>query len=233
MLVVVVGARAGKSLAAVDKTTGEVLWTSLSDKAGYSTPGLVEVDGVSQLVVLMGEAVVGVSAEDGREFWRHPWKTTLDANVATPIFLDDRLFISTGYGTGAGMFKLSVKDGVPAAELLWKSRNMKNNFSTCVLFDGHLYGFNDRFLTCIEFDSGDVQWRERGFNHGSLLLADGKLIIAGERGTLALAEASPEAYREISSFRVFEGKWWTVPTLAGGKLFVRNDEELVCLNLKP
>jgi len=83
------------------------------------------------------------------------------------------------------------------------------------------------------FDTGDVIWRERGFNKGSVLLADGKLIILGERGTLALAEVSVEDYEEISRVGIFEGKSWTVPTVAGGKLFLRNEEQLVCLNLKP
>lgn len=233
MLVVVVGAGDGKSLVALSKATGDVLWTSLDDIAGYSTPVYIVVDGVPQIVVLMGKAVVAVSPDDGRELWRFPWETTLDANVATPIYHEGKLFISTGYGTGCGLFALSAPGGVPAAELLWKSKDMKNYFSTCVLLDGYLYGFNNTLFTCMEFETGDVQWRERGFNRGSLLAADGKLIIYGERATLALAEASPEQYQEISNVEVLDGKTWTVPTLAHGKLFVRNEEEMVCLDLKP
>jgi hypothetical protein len=96
-----------------------------------------------------------------------------------------------------------------------------------------LYGFNDRFISCIDFDSGDRLWTARGYNHGALTVADGKLIILGERGTLALAEASPDEFNEISSFRLFDGKTWTVPTVAGGRLYARNDEEIVCLDLRP
>lgn len=233
MLVVVVGAPDGKSLVALNKTSGEVLWTSLNDLAGYSTPIHIDVDGTKQIVVLTGKFVVGVAAGDGRELWRHPWETTLDANVATPICHDGRLFISSGYGTGCALFHLSVTDGVAAAEELWDSKSMKNYFSTSVLHNGYLYGFNNTMLTCMEFDTGDVAWRQRGFNKGSVLMADGKLIILGERGTLALAKASAEDYEEISRVGIFEGKCWTVPTVAGGKLFLRNEEELVCLNLKP
>jgi outer membrane protein assembly factor BamB len=200
--------------------------------AGYSTPIRVEVDGVAQIIVLMGKAIVSVSPDDGRELWRHPWITTLDANVATPIFHEGKLFISTGYGTGCGLFSLSVKDGTPVAEELWTSRDMKNYFSTSVLIDGHVYGFNSTMLTCLEFETGDVLWRQRGFNRGSLMAADGKLIVLGERGDLALAKASPEGYEELGNFPLFEGKSWTVPILAGGKLFVRNEEELVCLKVK-
>lgn len=233
MLVVVTGSGGGKSLAAVNKATGDVLWTSLDDKAGYSTPLRIEAAGVPQLVVLMGEALVGVSPQDGREYWRQPWKTTLDANVATPIFRDNRLFVSTGYGTGCGLFELSAVDGRPAAKLLWANKEMKNYFSTCVLVGNYLYGFNNTMLSCMDFETGEVKWRQRGFNRGSLLAADGKLIICGERATLALAEVSPDGYKEISQAPMLEDRTWTVPTLSGGRLFVRNEKELVCLNLKP
>ena len=233
MLVIVVGAQHGKSLVALNKASGEVLWTSLSDLGGYSTPIHIEVDGTEQIVVLTGKFVVGVAADDGHELWRHPWETTLDANVATPIYHDGRLFISTGYGTGCALFELSANNGVAEAKELWDSKSMKNYFSTSVLHNGHLYGFNNTMLTCMEFETGDVTWRARGFNKGSVLLADGKLIILGERGTLALAETSLEEYKEISRVEAFDGKTWTVPTVAGGKLFLRNEEELVCLNLKP
>ncbi len=131
------------------------------------------------------------------------------------------------------MFRLSVTDGTAAAEELWASKSMKNYFSTSILHQGHIFGFNNTMLTCMDFETGDVTWRQRGFNKGSVLMADGKLIILGERGMLALAEASPEEYTEISSVPVFEGKSWTVPTVAGGKIFLRNEEELACLNLKP
>ena len=100
LLVVVTGARKGKSLVAFDKANGKVLWTSLDDKIGYSTPREVTIDGVRQIIVLMGEALVSVSPKDGKEYWRQEWKTELDANVATPVISGNRLFISTGYSTG-------------------------------------------------------------------------------------------------------------------------------------
>jgi outer membrane protein assembly factor BamB len=231
MLLVVTGAKHGKSLVALDRSTGSVLWSSLNDKAGYSTPLVIDVGGQRQVVVLMGEAVVGVAIGDGRELWRRPWKTTLDANVATPIFHQNRLFISTGYGTGCGMFELGV-GGQSAVKELWKSKEMKNYFSTSVLIDGCLYGFDNTFLVAMDFQTGKVKWRERGFNRGSLLAADGKLVILGERASLALAEVSPAKYTELARAKVLDGKTWTVPTLADGRLFVRNEKELVCLDLR-
>ena len=108
-LVVVVGAGGGKSLAAFDKTNGAIRWTSLDDKLGYSTPVAVTVDSMPQIMVLMGEALVSVSPKDGKEYWRHEWKTELDANVATPIVADGRLFVSTGYSTGCACLNCRPK----------------------------------------------------------------------------------------------------------------------------
>lgn len=232
MLVVVVGAGKGRSLAALDKTTGNVIWTSLDDKPGYSTPLAIEVDGLPQLVVLMGEALVSVSPQDGHEYWRHPWKTEQDANVAAPIFSHDRLFISTGFGTGCGLFELSAKNGKAEAKLLWANKNMENYFGSSILIDGQLYGFKKTILTCIDFETGQTHWKQRGFNQGCVLAADGKLIIYGERATLALAEVSSAHYREISKAKVLDDQTWTIPTLADGRLYVRNQKELVCLNVK-
>ena len=232
-LIVVANGGEGESLAALDKNTGKTIWTSLDDKAGYSTPLIIEVDNKKQLVVLTGVAVVGVAPDDGRTLWRHPWETTLDANAAMPIFHDNRLFISSGYDTGCALFEILFNEGQVEAKKLWENKKMKNLFSSSILIDGFLYGFHNTIFTCMDFETGEVKWSHRGFNKGSLLSADGKLIIYGERATLALAEISPEAYTEISSAKILGGRTWIVPTLSRGRLFVRSKEELVCLNLTP
>ncbi len=230
---IVANGGAGNSIVALDKNTGKTIWTSLDDKAGYSTPLIIEVNGKKLLVVLTGEAVVLVAPEDGRELWRYPWQTTLDANVAAPIFHNNRLFVSSGYDTGSALFEIALKDGKAEPKLIWESIRMKNFFSSSILIDGFLYGFSNTILTCMDFDTGEVKWNQRGFYKGSLLSADGKLIIYSERGKLALAEISPDAYKEISSAQILDGRTWIVPTLSNGRLFVRSAEELVCLNLKP
>ena len=233
-VIVVTNGSDGKSLAALDKDTGKTIWTSLDDKAGYSTPLIIDLDNEKRLVVMTGVAMVGVAPEDGRELWRYPWETNLDANIATPIFHDGRLFISSGYDTGSGLFELVVKEGQVELNLLWRSKKMKNLFTSSILIDGFVYGFHNTIFTCLDFETGEVQWSHRGFNRGSVLSADGKLIIFGERGTLALAKISPEAYEEVSSVKIFKGnKLWSIPTLSRGRLFVRNDEELICLDLMP
>ncbi len=231
-LIVVAGKSDGSSLVCLDKNSGETVWTALDDKAGYATPLVTEIGGVGLLAVFTAEGLVGVGLEDGKEFWRHPWETTMDQHTATPIGHDGMLFISTRNSTGSAKFQLSLDGDTPKADLVWESRNMKNYLSTSVLLDGHLYGFNATRLTCMDFETGDSMWRASGFNKGSLIAADGQLIILGERGSLALAEATPEEYREISKFQLFDTITWIVPTLSDGRLYVRNEAEIVCLDLR-
>ena len=237
-LIVVAGESEGKSLVCLNAESGQTIWTALNDRAGYATPLLTEVGGVKFLAVFTAEGVVGVGLENGEEFWRYPWETSMDANVATPICHKDRIFVSTrgnnltGGAIGCALFQLSVKDGVPKAELVWESRNMKNYFSTSVVVDDYLYGFNATRFTCLDLESADTLWRAGGFNKGSLIAADGKLIVFGERGNLALVEATPEEYREISQFHLFNSLTWIAPTLANGRLYVRDEAELVCLDLR-
>ncbi len=232
MLVVETGAKRGKTLAAFDKTSGKVLWTALDDRIGYSTPIEVAIDGTREIIVLTGQAVVGLSPSDGKEYWRHPWTTELDANVATPVVSGNRLFISTGYSTGCAVFELTVKDGRPAAERVWANKLMKNYLSTSVLVNGYLYGFNNNKLTCLDFRTGKARWMTGGFNRGSLIAADGKLILYGDTGLLALAEISPAAYKELARFKVCDERTWTVPTLSGGRLFLRNEKEMACYRVE-
>ena len=108
---------------------------------------------------------------------------------------------------------------------------MKNWINSSVLHQGYLYGFDSSIFKCIEADTGAEQWKVRGFERGSLILADGHLIALGENGKLALVEATPDEFREKASFQALEGKCWTQPTLVGGRLYVRNEEEIVCLDV--
>jgi outer membrane protein assembly factor BamB len=223
----------GNSLAAFNKSTGKLVWKALDDKAGYSSPIAVTAAGAPQIIFFTGKALVSVSPEGGKLYWRYPWKTRYDCNVATPIAVGDYLFISSYYDKGCAVLHV-VKDesGRPQVKMVYESNQMCNHFSSCVYYQEHLYGFSDDLLTCMEFRTGRVRWQQRGFHKGSLTLADGHLIILGDAGRLALAEATPEGYREKSSAQVGEGTCWTVPVVAGGRLYVRDEKRIVCLDLK-
>ncbi len=223
----------GNSIAAFDKRTGALVWHSLDDPAGYSSPVTTTAAGVRHVVFFTGEALVGVAPENGRLLWRYPWPTGFQVNAATPIVVGDYVFISSGYGQGCGLLKIEREaDGPLQARLVYENNQMCNHFGSSVLYQEHLYGFDEKKLTCMELRTGKVVWREKGFDKGSLLAADGCLIILGEYGKLALAEASPAGYREKSSFRLFRERSWTMPSLAGGRLYARDQEEIVCVDVR-
>jgi outer membrane protein assembly factor BamB len=232
LLLLDVGGKPGYSLVALDKKTGEVRWHSETDKPGYSTPVGVTVDGVRQILFFTGSSLVSVSPEDGSVYWRHPWKTSYDVNAAMPVFVSpDKVFISTSYDKGATLLQMKVADGDVQIDEIWRDRVMKNHFNSSVLVGDHLYGFDDGTLKCIEAATGEEIWAKRGFSKGSLLYADGGLIVLGERGQLASVEATPAGYRERASFQLFKTRTWTMPSLSEGRLFVRDQGNLVALAL--
>jgi outer membrane protein assembly factor BamB len=231
LLLVNVGGSGGKSVAAFDKGTGKPVWFSQDDPAGYAAPIAITVGGVRQAIFFTANSVLSLSPKDGRLLWRVPWQTDWDVNAATPVFLPpDKLFISSGYDTGAGLFQIRGSDaGVQAVEL-WRSRGMKNQFSSSLLNRGILYGFDNATFKAIDAATGEERWKQRGFGHGSLILAGGHLIVLSDSGRLALVQAAPDQYRELGSADVLSGRCWTAPSLAGGKLYLRNQEELVALD---
>ena len=231
LVLVEAGGKDEKAIVAFDKTGGDVVWTTHTDDVGYSSPVPINFGGVRQIIFLTSKTLLSVAPENGQVYWKYPWPEGI--NIATPIFIpDDKIFISASYDKGAVLLRMTADGDGIGIEEVWKSRVMKNHFNSSVLQDDYLYGFDNAILTCIEVDTGEELWRHRGFGKGSLLLADGHLIILGEGGKLALAEATPGEYREKARFQLFDDKCWTVPTLAGGKLYLRTQKEMVCLDLR-
>jgi outer membrane protein assembly factor BamB len=224
------GGAKGKSLAALDKKDGSVVWQALDDPIGYASPVWVEVGGVGQVIFFTGAGAVGVAAKDGRPLWRYPWKTWPNLHIATPIYADGKVFISSNYGSGGAVFRLKEK-GEP--ETVWKTKTMHNHFSSSVLYEGHLYGFSEYRLRCVDFRTGKVKWDRSGLGRGSLVITDGHLLVLGDHGQLVLARATPVKYTEVSRCQVFDKDTltWTVPVLSGGRLFVRHQNALVALDL--
>jgi len=217
----------GQTLA-LDKATGELIWKSKDYGASYSSPIAFRLDGKSRLAVFPASGLVILNAENGQQLSRYPWKTKYDVNAVTPIVSGDKVFISSGYNTGGALIQISGSK----PKVIWKNKNMRNHFNSCVLWKGHLYGFDESTLKCLDFQTGAVKWKKRGLGKGSLMLADGKLIIMGDKGDLVIAEASPDSFQEISRAKVLSGLCWTVPVLSGGKLYCRNHPgDLVCLDV--
>jgi len=218
----------GASIVAIDKNNGNVIWKSLDDEAGYSSAMVVEAGGVRQYILLTGEAAVGVRADNGKELWRYRRVSNSTANVATPVVHGDQVFVSSDYGTGGGLLKLAANgDGVNADEVYF-NRDMRNHYNTPVLIGDYLYGYSSRILTCMNFATGEVAWQDHSVGKGQVIAADGLLYLLSEDGVVGLAEATPEGYRERSRFSIPSGEYptWTLPVVANGRLYLREQDTL-------
>jgi outer membrane protein assembly factor BamB len=227
------GGPGGNSLAAFDKRTGNLKWKNLDDAAGYSSPIAATIAGKPHIIFFTALGLVGVSPSDGKLLWRVDWETNYGTNIATPIVIGDYVFISSGYRRGCALVHIeSVPDGGLQAVRVYENKKMCNHFPSSILINGYLFGFNDSLLTCMELRTGNVRWKQRGFDKGTILGAGNQLIILGEYGKLALAEASPEGYREKASCQIVDQKCWSVPVLADGRLYLRDEKMVMCLDVE-
>ena len=224
------------TIVALDKMTGRTLWTSrgLSDQAGYASAIVADVQGVRTVMTLTGEAGVGVRASDGKLMWRYRQVANGTANVATPVFHDGRVFYTSGYGTGGALLELTARGGEVTAREVYFTRDMQNHHGGVVVVGGYLYGYNNSILTCLEFATGRMMWRDRAVGKGSLTYADGHLYILGEDHIVGLVEATPAGYREKGRFRIPDAgrPSWSHPVVSGGRLYLRDQGTLTSYNVR-
>jgi len=217
------------SVIAFDKRTGAIVWQAGKDHAGYGSLVAFDLAGQRCLLQFSSDHLICRRMKDGSEMWRSPWKTSYGVNATTPIIQGDEVFLSTGYGYGCGLLKISPTD----AKEIWRNKNMRNHVNSSVLVNGFLYGYDDNDLKCLDWKTGEVKWSSRGYGKGSLTAVDGKLILYGQSGKLGLAEATPAAFREICSFQALGGKdTWASPVLANGRIYVRNLEKIAAFDVK-
>lgn len=219
----------GSAGTALHKETGDVLWSSGEGPSGYSTPVPFNSNGEPSVALMGEEHLLAVRVKDGSELWRFEWETRHNVNAADPIIVDDgKFFITSGYGHGCAL--VSIESGAP--EVIWQNKNMRSMFINPVLWNGYVYGVDDKKLVCLDVASGELQWSERGLGQAPLIIADAKLIVLSDKGELCLAETSPAAFKVISRAQVLGGKCWSMPVLADGRIYCRNASgELVCLNV--
>jgi outer membrane protein assembly factor BamB len=224
----------GEAGVAVNKTTGKVVWKSASLDAGYSTPVPMSAGGKSLAVLTNRHEFLAVDVRTGKEVWKLHWATQYGANAADPIVDGDRVLISAGYGKGSAL--LQSADDVP--KTIWKSTVLRSHLNPGVRLGNFVYGFDgdntaDASLKCIEFATGKEKWSQADLGEGSLIIADGKLIVLSEKGELSIAPASPDGFKPIAHAQALGGKCWTSPVLSGGRIFCRNAQgDLVCLNVR-
>jgi outer membrane protein assembly factor BamB len=239
-------------LAALDKRTGRVIWQTAmpsglggngTDGAAYSSVVISNGGGVKQYVQLVGRGVIGVSAADGKLLWHYIRVANGTANCPTPVVSGDYVFTSTGYDAGAALLKLEGAGGgrVRAREVrFFESREVQNHHGGMVLVGDYLYlghGHNNGLPLCLHLPSGREMWRPgRGPGEGSAAVsyADGHLYFRYENGIMALIEANPEEYRLKGSFTIASriDNSWPHPVIAGGCLYLRDQDVLLCYDVR-
>jgi len=230
LAIVATGGKGG-AVRGLDRNLGTEVWTCGSDDdSGYATPYPFTFNGVEYVCAFLGNGAVVADIKTGKEVLRIPWKTDWKVNAATPIFHDGHLWLGSGYSTGCGVYKLSVQNGALSAKEVWQSTVMLNKFQTPVLFEGHLYAFDERAFKCVNFMSGEQKWKRRGEN-GTVVLADGHLIALSEKGELFVGRASAEGFEHTGRAAILDDRCWTVPTVINGKVYARNLERVVCFDI--
>ena len=223
---------AGGSTVAVNKASGEIVWKSGSDKAGYASPVVAKIAGTRTAVLFKGEALVGLDVSNGRELWRTPWRTEYDVNAATPLVDGDSILISSGYGTGAGVYEVA---GGRVTQR-WRHQRLRAHFNAPIAHAGHFFGIDGNSgggnLVCLEAATGALKWIEKSVKGGSLILAGDKLICFTEKGELVICDAASAGFRPILRHQILGKRCWVQPTLSGGRLLVKNNAgDVACLFL--
>ncbi len=232
----VVVAVAGKP-AAYDRATGEPRWIGPKG-GGYSSPHLLTIDGVRQIVLMNGLGAVGVAPADGAVLWQHAWPGDGIVQPGVTAEGDVLLGTGTGMGSGAGLgvrrIAVTHGDGGWTVTERWTSTGLKPYFNDFVVHEGHAYGFDGSILSCIDLADGKRKWKGGRYGHGQmvLLLEQDLLLVLSEQGELALVSAAPDKFSELARFPAITGKTWNHPVLAGDVLLVRNSEEMAAFRLK-
>jgi outer membrane protein assembly factor BamB len=221
------------STVCLDAQTGQTVWKKGSDQAGYAAPLILNVAGRSTLVLLKAGALVGLDPEDGREFWRHPWKTSYDVNAATPLLIGmDRILISSGYNGGAALIGV----GVGGVKELWRNKNLRAHINSPVEWGGAIFGVDGNTgggnLVCLDASTGERRWEEKSVKGGALVVAGGALLIVSEKGDLVIAEATEIGYNQLRRQTVLNQRTWAQPVLANKRIYLRDNQgNLACLGL--
>ena len=233
------------SVVALDKKTGQVVWAAEStdekggEKAGYATISIVKFAGRRMILAMSGKALVGVDAGNGQLLFRYEHETKHDVNATQPIFKDGMVFITSGYGSGSEMVKLTASGGKITAEQAWENKDLDNHHGDVILLDGYLYGADmKRNWICLDWETGQTKYSDPGVGKGALTAADGMLYTQAENEknrTVGLVKPTPKGHQLVSQFTFPEGgngRVWAHPVVCAGHLYIRHGNKLYAFNVK-
>jgi len=234
--VIVTAGGSEQSVMAFNQQDGKVAWKNQSFALAPASPILINLDGQDQLVVFGGDEVIGLDPNNGGLLWSHPHKTEWGLNISTPVWGDDKLlFISSAYNSGSRLLQLAKTGDKTTVKELWFTNKMRVHIGTVIRIADHVYGssgdFGPAFINAVDLKTGKVAWQERGFARATFLYADGKFILLDEDGTLALATMTPTGMNVHAKAEVLSSIAWTVPTLVGTRLYLRDRKTMMALEL--
>lgn len=223
----------GESLVTLDAATGRLDWSNGSGTHSYSSPHSATLAGVRQILMASNWGLESFTP-DGEALWSHRWDIGDMARVTQPLVVGDAVYVGTGYGNGTRRLDVARTDAGWKVTEAWTAR-LKPYFNDMVHHAGTIYGFDGPILMAIDAETGDKRWKRGRYGHGQMLLlpdAD-ELLIVAEDGRLVRVAADPEKFRERSIAPAIEGRAWNHPVIAGDRLLMRTDREMVCFDLRP
>ena len=226
----------GTGIVAFDKSSGKVLWKATENEAGYSSPVAATIGGKRYVLSLTRAGLVGLEAKEGKVFFDYPFRSKNHAsvNAATPVVVEDLIFLSASYGTGAALLKFDAA----GPKAIWANdESLSAHYATPVYRDGYLYGFDGRQeqgcnLRCVELKTGKVKWSEDRFGAGTMTLAGDELLILHEKGELIRVAASPDGFKVKDRAQILGHDVRAYAAVAGGLLFARDKGKVVCVDLR-
>jgi len=226
----------GQGIVAFDKEDGRVVWSNLDFDNSYSSPQILTIEGQEQLVTFMATQLVGVDPENGELLWSYPVENQYGENITPPIVIDGRYLFLSSVQVGSRGLKLTRNEsGVTEVEEVWSTRRVQLYHVTSVEQDGYVYGSSGprppQFLSAIHAKTGEIAWRKRGFSKANVVLADDRLIVLNEDGTLYLTTVTPDDLTVHSKADVLDALAWTAPTIVGSKLYARDRSHITAFDL--
>lgn len=222
------------ALAAYDANSGASRWSGRDGGDSYSSPHLVTIDGVRQILMMTASGITGVAVADGARLWEHAWPVSTRIVQPALTSTGDLLVGADGM---RGTRRITVERTAAGWTTVerWTTSRLKPNFSDFAIHEGHAYGFDGSILTCVDVEDGERAWKGGRYGHGQLLLLRDQdlLLVLSERGELALVSATPAGFTELARVPAVEGKTWNHPVVVGDTLLVRNSREMVAFRLPP
>jgi outer membrane protein assembly factor BamB/enterochelin esterase-like enzyme len=236
VLVLELGAKEGKAIAAFDVATGERKWTLGDDVISYQTPIAIQFNGKNQIVAVGDKKLFGIDSAAGKILWEYAYQgddRAMTSASLIPIPAEEGQLLLKNKMDSSTLVKLvNGPDGKITIEPVWTAGVFKSTYSPPVFYDGYFYGYNGRILTCVDAKNGELKWRSRPPGDGLLIIVDGNLVVQTKAGTLHVAKASPEGWKEKSQLNLFPATSWTAPSFANGSLFARSQGEIARLEWK-